>query len=113
MTGSDVVVDVLLGLAALVVAVSSIGVLVMRDAYRKLHFVAPISMVAPVLVALAVSVRSGWSESTGATWLAVAFVAAASPFLSHATVRAARIRERGDWSVVDHSTGGSAETKSP
>ena len=34
----DVVCDVLLGLAVLVVASASVGVLVMRDAYQKLHY---------------------------------------------------------------------------
>ena len=45
---SDVVADVLLGLAVLAVASASVGVLVMRDAYQKLHFVTPAALVAPV-----------------------------------------------------------------
>ena len=41
-----IVADVLLGLAAAVVLVSSAGILVMRDAYQRLHYVAPIAVVA-------------------------------------------------------------------
>ena len=37
----DIVSDILLGLAVAVVLASSVGVLVMRDAYPKLHFVTP------------------------------------------------------------------------
>jgi monovalent cation/proton antiporter MnhG/PhaG subunit len=96
-----VVADVLLGMAVLLVLACSLGVLVMRDVYQRLHFVGPISMVAPVLVGLAVSVRSGWLANTGETWLALAFVLVASPYLSHATIRAARPRERGDWRSLD------------
>lgn len=92
-----VAVDVLLGLAACVVLLSSLGVLVMRDAYQRLHYVAPISLVSTLLVAIAITVREGWDQNTGATWLAVAFVLVASPLLSHATVRAIHIREHGDW----------------
>ena len=97
MTAHGIVADVLLGLAAAVVLVSSAGVLVMRDAYQKLHYVAPIAVVAPVIVALAVLVQSGWTENSGQTWLGLLFMLAGGPFLAHATIRAARIREEGDW----------------
>ena len=97
MTAHGIVADILLGLAAAVVLVSSAGVLVMRDAYQKLHYVAPIAVVAPVIVALAVLVQSGWTENSGQTWLGVLFMLAGGPFLAHATIRAARIREEGDW----------------
>jgi multicomponent Na+:H+ antiporter subunit G len=97
MTGRDVAADVLLGLAVAVVLISSLGVLVMRDVYQKLHFVTPISLIAPALVAVAVLVQQGYSENTVETWLALFFLFVASPFLTHATIRAARIRETGDW----------------
>ena len=95
MTAHGIVADVLLGLAAAVVLVSSAGILVMRDAYQKLHYVAPIAVVAPVIVALAVLVQSGWTENSGETWLALLFMVIGGPFLAHATIRAARIREKG------------------
>lgn len=93
----DVVADVALGLAVAVVLASSVGVLVMPDVYRKLHFVTPATVVAPVLVALAVLVRHGYSQQTTETWLALLFVVIAGPYLGHATLRAARVRETGDW----------------
>jgi len=93
----DIVTDVLLALAVIVVVSASVGVLVMRDPYQKLHFVTPAALVAPVLVALAVLVRMGLVENTGETCLALLFMVIAGPFLSHATVRAIRVREKGDW----------------
>ena len=93
----SVVVDMLLALAVLIVLASSVGILVMPDAYQKLHYVTPISVVAPVLVGVAVLIQSGWSTRSAQTWLALLFVVVASPVLSHATIRAARIRETGDW----------------
>ena len=72
MSAHAIVADVLLGLAAAVVLASSAGILVMRDAYQRLHYVTPIVVVAPVLVALAVLVQSGWTENSGQTWLATA-----------------------------------------
>jgi multisubunit Na+/H+ antiporter MnhG subunit len=79
----DVCSDVLLGLAAAVVVGASLGVLLMRDAYQKLHFVTPAALVAPVLVALAVLVQMGLYENTGETCLALFFLVIAGPYLSH------------------------------
>jgi multisubunit Na+/H+ antiporter MnhG subunit len=96
-SAQSVAANVLLGCAVVLVLCSSLGVLLMRDVFEKVHYVTPIALVAPILVAVAVTVQSGWEEPTGQTWMAVAVVVVASPFLSHATVRAARIRQRGDW----------------
>jgi len=96
-TGRDLLADVLLGLAVAIVLASSVGLLVMRDVYQKLHFVTPIALVAPLIVGFAVLAQSGLDENSGETWLALVFIVIAGPFLSHATIRAARIREKGDW----------------
>jgi multicomponent Na+:H+ antiporter subunit G len=93
----EVVTDVLLALAVLTVAASAIGLVVMPDAYSRLHYVTPAAVVAPVLVALAVFVAEGLDENTGETVLALVFMVIAAPFLSHATIRAIRVRETGDW----------------
>ena len=90
----EVVTDALLALAALTVVLSSIGIAVMPGAAAKLHYVTPGAVVAPVLVTLAVFVREGPDASTGMTVIALAFLVAVSPFLSHATLRA--IRARGE-----------------
>jgi multisubunit Na+/H+ antiporter MnhG subunit len=89
---SEVVTDVLLGLATLTVVLSSIGIAVMPDAAAKLHYVTPAAVVAPVLVTLAVLVREGLDSNTGMTFIALIFLVAVSPFLSHATIRAIRAR---------------------
>ena len=93
----DVLATVLLALAVLTVAGASLGVLLMRDAYQKLHFVTPAALVAPVLVTLALLVANGLNENTGETCLALVFLVVAGPYLSHATMRAIRVREKGDW----------------
>ena len=93
----DVIADILLGLASLLVLGASVGIAVMPGAYAKLHFVAPAALVAPLLVTLAILVQAGLSENTGETVLALVFLIVAGPFLAHATTRAIRVRERGDW----------------
>jgi multisubunit Na+/H+ antiporter MnhG subunit len=107
----DIGADVLLGLAVLTVLTASLGVLVMRDPYQKLHFVTPAALVAPVLVALAVLVRAGLDENTGETCLALLLMGIAGPYLSHATARAIRIRDTGDWRL-DHGGQAVGESES-
>ena len=96
MGAQGIAVDVLLALAVLIALASAVGVLVMPDPYRKLHYLTPMTIVAPVFVGLAVLLRSGWSTNSAQTWLALLFVVIATPFVSHATVRAARIRSDRD-----------------
>lgn len=91
--------DVLLGVAVLVVLGSALGVLVMGDVYQKLHFVTPATLVAPTLVTAAVLIQTGISLGTVVLVLTLAFLVVGGPFLTHATIRAARIRDSGDWRV--------------
>ena len=109
----DVFADVLLGLAVAVVLGASLGVLLMRDAYQKLHFVTPAALVAPALVALAVLVQAGLVENSGETCLALVVMVIAGPFLSHATMRAIRVRERGDWRPGAGKGGAAGEEREP
>jgi monovalent cation/proton antiporter MnhG/PhaG subunit len=108
----DVVVDVLLGLAVLTVAAAALGVAVMPDAYARLHYVTPAAIVAPVFVTLAIFVREGLDENTGETIVALFFMIVAAPFLSHATIRAMRVRDHGDWRQP-HEDSQRTKTKEP
>ncbi len=94
---AQVVADVLLAAAVVLVVVCALGVALMPDVYAKLHFVTPIAVVAPVLVAIAVAVREGFSQNTVQVWMTLGLLVIAGPFLGHATIRAARIRQCGDW----------------
>jgi multisubunit Na+/H+ antiporter MnhG subunit len=93
----EIIADALLGIAVAIVLASSIGILVMRGPYRKLHYVTPTALVAPLFVGLAILAQSGLTDNTAQMCLALIFLGIAGPFLSHATMRAIRIRETGDW----------------
>ncbi|MGD0703463.1 MAG: monovalent cation/H(+) antiporter subunit G [Trebonia sp.] len=92
----EVVTDVLLALATLTVVLSSAGVAVMPNAAARLHYVTPAAVVAPLLVTLAIFVKEGLDSNTGMTVIALIFMVAVSPYLSHATIRAIRARAEGD-----------------
>jgi multicomponent Na+:H+ antiporter subunit G len=97
----EIATDVLLGLAVLTVAASSAGLMIMPSAYSRLHYVTPAAVVAPVFVTLAIFVREGLDVNTGETVLMLAFMVFAAPYLSHATIRAIRVRDSGDWRGPD------------
>jgi monovalent cation/proton antiporter MnhG/PhaG subunit len=110
----DIAADVLLGLAAAIVIISSVGLLVMRDVYQKLHFAGPVALVSPVLVTLAVWLHAGNTATTLEAMLALLLVVIAGPFLAHATIRAARISQTGDWrpGEAGHGPGGGGTERS-
>jgi multicomponent Na+:H+ antiporter subunit G len=72
-----------------------LGALVMRGAYARLHYGAPVGLGA-LLLALAIVFRQGFSLIGDKALLIAVFVLVSSPVLSHVTARAARIREHGD-----------------
>ena len=97
-----IAVDVLLGVGVASILLSTLGVLFMRDALDRLHFTAPASTLAPVCLAAAVLVEEPLSSAAVKAVLVAAAIVLTTPVLSHATARAARIREEGSWTVHDH-----------
>jgi monovalent cation/proton antiporter MnhG/PhaG subunit len=102
-TLGDVLVMVLLILGVGFVLISSLGVLVMRGTFDRLHYTDTAGFGA-VLFGAAIVVREGFSEiSVKAVLLAVVFLVF-SPVVAHVLGRAARLRERGDLRARSHET---------
>ena len=94
MTARDLVSCVFLALAVLIVAASAAGIAAMPGAARKLHYVTPAAIVAPVAVTVAIVAVNGLDYATGQSLIALGLMIFAGPFLSHATIRAIRAREQ-------------------
>jgi multicomponent Na+:H+ antiporter subunit G len=84
---------------------SCLGVLVMGNAYDRLHYTAPAATLAPALLAAAIVLEEGLSAVAVKALLVAVVLVATNPVLSHATARAARIRQFGHWSVQEHEQG--------
>ncbi len=93
----NVAIAVLLAIACASVLVSVVGVLAARDAYAKLHFLAPAATVGVVAVAAAIVLREGLNQAGIKAILAGVVLFVMNPVLTHATARAARVREHGRW----------------
>ena len=98
MSVRHVVEYVLLALGTGTLVLSAIGVLVMRSVFDRLHYVGSAS-VGAALVCIAVTVQESFSLIGNKTLLIAFFLLVSGPVLVHATARAARIRERGKWSI--------------
>jgi monovalent cation/proton antiporter MnhG/PhaG subunit len=97
-----IVVDVLLVLGVASILMSTVGVLVMRDALDRLHFTAPAATLAPICFAVAVLVEEPLSSAGIKAVIVAVLIVVTTPVLSHATARAARIREHGRWRLLPH-----------
>jgi monovalent cation/proton antiporter MnhG/PhaG subunit len=77
--------------------VCCVGVLVMRDAYDKLHYTAPATTVGSLAIAAAVLVSESLSQAGVKALLVFVALLVTNPVLTHATARAARVRQLGAW----------------
>ncbi len=90
-------VAILLAIACLAVMLTALGVLLSRDVYQRLHFLAPAATVAVVAVVAAVVLREALGQTGIKAFLAGVILFVMNPILTHATARAARVSERGHW----------------
>jgi monovalent cation/proton antiporter MnhG/PhaG subunit len=97
---SDVVAAVSIGLGIALILICCAGVLLMDDVFDKLHYLTPASVASPFLIALGILVHESFAvQSLKAMLVAFLFVLT-SPILSHATARAARVRQFGHWRAL-------------
>ena len=94
MTASSIAVVVLLTFGVAVELGCCLGVLVMDDAYDKLHYLGPAAIVGPLAIAAAIVVRESLSQAGIKALLTAGLLIVASPVLSHATARSLYIRQR-------------------
>lgn len=93
MSAHEIAVWVLLGIAAVVVVISGVGLVAARDSIPRLHFVTPVTSIAAPLTGVAYAVDQGWGIAAGLVLLIVGLVAVTSPPLAAAIGRAAAVTE--------------------
>jgi multicomponent Na+:H+ antiporter subunit G len=102
-SAASIVIGVLLAAGVGIELLSCLGLLLMRSAYDRLHFVAPAAALGPVLIVAAVLVQHSSAQACIKGLLIVAALLLINPVLTHATARAARIRETGRLDAQDDS----------
>jgi multisubunit Na+/H+ antiporter MnhG subunit len=90
----ELAIAVLVLLAVLTAVLSCLGVLVMRSPLQRLHYLGPLTMVAPLLLGSAIALAHGTYAGAGWKALFIALVLAAfGPVLAHETACMAEARE--------------------
>jgi multisubunit Na+/H+ antiporter MnhG subunit len=90
--------DALLAGGVAVLLLCAVGLLVMRSPYDRLHY-ASASVWGLLLVAAAIFAHERWSLIADKALLAAFVLLVCGPALAHATARATRMRQRGEWNA--------------
>jgi monovalent cation/proton antiporter MnhG/PhaG subunit len=93
----DAVAYVLLGVGIVATLLSCVGVFVMPNVFDRLHFSAPATTVGAFAIALSIVVEEGWHAASVKAVFVFVLLFVTNPVLTHATARAARIRQFGNW----------------
>lgn len=101
MSPRGILVGALLVVGVGVTLASCVGVLVMRDAYDRLHYSSPATTIAPLAIAAAIVLEESFSAAGIKALLVALVLLVTNPVLTHATARAARVRALGEWAVQE------------
>jgi monovalent cation/proton antiporter MnhG/PhaG subunit len=99
-TAAEIGVAAALLIAVLCVVVASLGVLLARDAYTRLHYMAPVATLGIWAVAAAVLTRESVNQGGIKALLIAVIIFFMNAVLSHATARAARMQQYGSLEVL-------------
>ena len=91
----------LLAFGVVLVLISCVGLLVMRNFYDRLHYVGPASTLGAFFIGAALVVQNALKQQGVKSILVVLLLVIIGPVLTHATARAARTREFGRWVILE------------
>jgi len=97
---TSAVVDVFLAVAVVSGVFGALGVLLMGDPYERLHYLAAPATLGALAVAGAVIAQEGLGQAGYTACAIAAVMLLVNAVLSHATARAARVREHGAWTAA-------------
>lgn len=97
MSKTQMLIDVLLGIGVVSAVLSSVALMVMKDLYERLHYLAPPATISIICFTAAVIADKHLSQAGIKALLIMLILLAMNAVLSHATARAARIRQFGRW----------------
>lgn len=103
MSPLDAVIAVLLVAGCLLLLASCVALALVDGVYDRLHYLGP-GTLGVVLVVTAATLDQGLSAAGTKVLLSGLALAACGPVLTHATGRAALIREHGKWEVRTDGT---------
>ena len=101
MNAATVAVEVLVWVAVLTCLICCLGIVLMKDFFERLHYMATVSTVATVALLIAIVIEQGWGEAAIKMSLIVMVLFLMNAVLTHATARAARVRDLSRWQPAE------------
>ena len=89
----------LLAVGVVLCLLCAVGVLVMRDAYQRLHFTTPVAAVVTVLLSAAVWLEDSDWQARIKSVIVAGMLLGMNSVVCHVTARGLRVRERGGLAV--------------
>ncbi len=99
MNPHELAITVLLGVGVITTAICVLGMLLMPEFLEKLHYMATVSSIAATAILAAVCLKEGWGQPVVKTALVCGVGLLMNAVLTHATARAARVRNLGRWTA--------------
>jgi monovalent cation/proton antiporter MnhG/PhaG subunit len=97
LTAAGVVIWILLTVGMAAFLLTSVGMVLSRDVYKCIQYTYPAATVGLVAVVAAIVIHKSISQAGIKAIVTGLIVFWVNPALSHATARAARVRQFGDW----------------
>lgn len=101
MSLATIAVQALVWVAVVTCLVCCLGIVLMKDFFERLHYMATVSTVAAVALLIAVVIEQGWGQAAIKMSLIVIVLFLMNAVLTHATARAARVRDLGQWQPAE------------
>jgi monovalent cation/proton antiporter MnhG/PhaG subunit len=97
MRAASLAIIVLLATCVLSTAVCCLALVIFKDVFNRMHYLAPVTSVAMLALLAAVVIQEGWGQATLKTIVVLFVLFLVNAVLTHATARAARVRQFGHW----------------
>lgn len=97
MSASQIAVMVLLSICVLSTMICCLALVTVKDLYNRMHYLAPVTSVSILALLAAVVIQEGWGQGALKTILILFVLCLVNAVLTHATARAARVRQFGHW----------------
>ncbi len=91
--------EILLGFAVILTWVCTAGILKMRNAFEKLHYLAPVATLSTIAIVVAILLNEPLSQTGTKLILIALLMLGTNAVLTHATAQAARLRGSGRRSM--------------
>ena len=97
MSAANLTVEALLIICVATTIVCCFALVILTDFYERLHYMSTVTTIGTAALLVAVVITEGWGQATVKTIFVFLLLLLINAVLTHATARAARVREFGHW----------------